>query len=136
MKTNNPKSYIVSQKKSLVFLLVFAIGSFFSVQAQHNAEVQIRTVFNQLVAAYGNTKSAPMLEFMNVTQKPTTPAFYKDKKIKVDLKFYQLCQTFGNDSLNALSIVISHELAHYYYDHNFCTDFAFAIKNKSQEFSD
>ena len=76
-----------------------------------------------------------MLEFMNVKQKPTTPAFYKDKKIKVDLKFYQLCQTFGNDSLNALSIVISHELAHYYYDHNFCTDFAFAIKNKSQEFA-
>lgn len=135
MKTNNPKSYIISQKKSLAFLLVFVIGSFFSVQAQHNAEVQIRAVFNQLVAAYGNTKSAPMLEFMNVKQKPTTPAFYKDKKIKVDLKFYQLCQTFGNDSLNALSIVISHELAHYYYDHNFCTDFAFAIKNKSQEFA-
>ena len=135
MKINNPKSYIVSQKKSLVFLLVFAIGSFFSVQAQHNAEVQIRAVFNQLVAAYGNTKSAPMLEFMNVKQKPTTPALYKDKTIRVDLKFYVLCQTFGKDSLNALSVVISHELAHYYYDHSFCSDFAFAIRNKSQEFA-
>jgi predicted Zn-dependent protease len=26
-------------------------------------------------------------------------------------------------------------LAHYYYDHSFCTDFAFAIRNKSKEFA-
>lgn len=135
MKINNPKSYIVSQKKSLVFLLVFAIGSFFSVQAQQNAEVQIRTVFNRLAMAYGNTKAAPELEFMKDNPKPATPALYKDKTIRVDLKFYVLCQTFGKDSLNALSVVISHELAHYYYDHSFCSDFAFAIRNKSQEFA-
>lgn len=135
MKINNPKSYRASKEKSLAFLLVFMLGGIFCVQAQHNAEVQIKSVFNQLVTAYGSTKSAPELEFMNVNPKPTTPAFYKDKKIKVDLRLYALCQTFGKDSLNALSVVISHELAHYYYDHSFCTDFAFAIRNKSQEFA-
>lgn len=122
-------------KKSLAFLLVFAIGSIFSVQAQHNAEVQIKTVFDQLVTAYGSAKSAPELTFMKANLKPETPAFYTNKTIKVDLQFYKLCQTFGKDSLNALSIVISHELAHYYYEHDFCSDFAFAIRHKSVQFS-
>lgn len=126
---------MLQKKKSLAFLLVFVIGSIFSVQAQHDAEVQIKTVFDQLVTAYGSAKSAPQLTFMKANQKPETPAFYTNKTIKVDLQFYKLCQTFGKDSLNALSIVISHELAHYYYEHDFCSDFAYAIRNKSVPFS-
>lgn len=114
---------------------MFLIGSTFSVKAQHNAEVQIKTVFDQLVTAYGSAKSAPELTFMKANPKPETPAFYTNKTIKVDLQFYKLCQTFGKDSLNALSIVISHELAHYYYEHDFCSDFAYAIRNKSVPFS-
>jgi hypothetical protein len=122
-------------KEKLGFFLVFVIGNIFSVQAQHNAEVQIKSVFNQLVTAYGSAKSAPELQFMKGNPKPETPAFYTNKTIKVDLQFYKLCQTFGKDSLNALSIVISHELAHYYYEHDFCSDFAYAIRNKSLPFS-
>ena len=110
-------------------------GSIFSLQAQHNVEIQIKTVFDELVTAYGSAKSAPELTFMKVNPKPETPAFYTNKTVKVDLQFYKLCQTFGKDSLNALSIVISHELAHYYYEHDFCSDFAYAIRNKSVPFS-
>jgi hypothetical protein len=132
---NNPLYYLSWQKKSLAFLLVFMLVCSFSAQAQHNAEVQIKAVFNQLVTAYGSAKSAPELQFMKANPKPETPAFYTNKTIKVDLQFYKLCQTFGKDSLNALSIVISHELAHYYYEHDFCSDFAYAIRNKSIEFS-
>jgi tetratricopeptide (TPR) repeat protein len=132
---NNQKEYSIHKKKIWTFLLAFVLGCVVSVQAQKNTEVQIKTVFNQLVTAYGSSKSAPELIFMKANPKPETPAFYKDKTIKVDLQFYKLCQTFGKDSLNALSIVISHELAHYYYDHDFCSDFAYAIKNKSVQFS-
>lgn len=114
---------------------IVCIISLSSLQAQTNAETQIKSVFNQLVIAYGSPKSAPELSFMKTNPIPTTPAFYKDKSVKVDLRFYKLCQTFGKDSLNALSIVISHELAHYYYEHDFCSDFAYAIKNKSDKFS-
>nr|WP_314896926.1 hypothetical protein [uncultured Flavobacterium sp.] len=135
MKINNPKSYIALQKKSLAFLLVFVIGNIFSLQAQHNAEVQIKTVFDQLVTAYGSAKAAPELQFMKTNPKPTTPALYVKPVIKVDLKLYTLCQTFGKDSLNALSVVISHELAHYYYDHSFCTDFAFAMSKQNIGFA-
>lgn len=132
---NNPLYYLLSQKKSMAFLLVFMFASIFSVQAQHNAEVQIKAVFNQLVTAYGSTKSAPELEFMKAILKPGTPALFVKPVIKVDPKLYALCQTFGKDSLNALSVVISHELAHYYYDHGFCTDFAYAMSKQNMRFA-
>ena len=132
---NNQIEYSINQKKSQAFLLAFLLGCVISVQAQKNAEIQIKTVFGQLVTAYGSAKSAPELAFMKANPKPETPAFYANKTIKVDLQFYKLCQSFGKDSLNALSIVISHELAHYYYEHDFCSDFAYAIRNKSVPFS-
>jgi tetratricopeptide (TPR) repeat protein len=115
--------------------VVFLTSCVFTLQAQENAEVQIKAVFNRLVTAYGSAKSAPELELMQANPKSTTPALYAKPVIKVDRQLYKLCQTFGKDSLNALSVVISHELAHYYYDHSFCTDFAFAIRNKSKEFA-
>jgi tetratricopeptide (TPR) repeat protein len=132
---NNQTSKTLYKKNSLAMLFVFVIASVFSVHAQNNAEVQINSVFTQLVAAYGNAKAAPELEFMQANPKPTTPALYVKPVIKVDIQLYKLCQTFGKDSLNALSVVLSHELAHYYYDHSFCSDFAFAIRNKSKEFA-
>ena len=121
--------------KIKAFVFVFVTLCTFSVQGQKIAETQIKLVFNQLVTAYGSPKSAPELVFMKTNPKATTPAFYKDKIIKVDLRLYELCQTFGKDSLNALSVVVSHELAHYYYEHDFCSDFAYAIQNKSVQFS-
>ena len=124
---------ILLQKKSVAFLLVVIIG--FSAQAQKNETLQIQSVFNKLVTAYGSPKSAPELVFMKSAPKPTIPALYANKKVMIDLQLYRLCQTFGKDSLNALSVVISHELAHYYYEHDFCSDFAFAIRHKSVQFS-
>ena len=132
---NNILNQSTISNKIKAFVLVFVTLCTFSVQSQINAEIQIKLVFNQLVSAYGSPKSAPELVFMKTNPKPTTPAFYKDKIIKVDLKFYELCQTFGKDSLNALSVVVSHELAHFYYEHDFCSDFAYAIQNKSVQFS-
>jgi len=37
----------------------------------------------------------------------------------------------GKDSANALAIILSHELAHYYNDHNWCSDYAFALRNSA-----
>jgi hypothetical protein len=106
----------------------------FLFHAQTNAEKQIKLVFDNLVLAYGNAKSAPQLIILDEKIIQKTPAFYSPTPkaaIKVDNHFYKLCQTFGKDSLNALSIVISHELAHYYNDHSFCADFAFAVSKKN-----
>lgn len=135
MKTQNNLGSTLISKKFKTIVLVILIGCAFSLQGQKNAEAQIKSVFDQLVLAYGSPKSAPELLFMKSSPKATTPALYKDKTVKIDLRLYEICQTFGKDSLNALSVVISHELAHYYYEHDFCSDFAYAILNKSVQFS-
>jgi tetratricopeptide (TPR) repeat protein len=105
-------------------------------QNKEKEEKQIKTVFNQLVLAYGSAKTAPQLSILQ--QKQDRPAFFKYDKnpiVSVDKYLFVICRTFGKDSLNALSVVLSHELAHYYNEHNFCTDFAFAIRNKNEVFS-
>jgi tetratricopeptide (TPR) repeat protein len=108
----------------------------FCMFGQNKAELQIRKVFDQVVLAYGNSKTAP--ELVVTKQKQDRPAFYKfDKKpiVTTDTYLFTICRSFGKDSLNALSLVIGHELAHYYSEHSFCTDFAFAIRNKNEVFS-
>ncbi|WP_143394671.1 tetratricopeptide repeat protein [Flavobacterium branchiophilum] len=121
-------------KPIISYLIIFVFAT--QIQAQTNTEKQVNNVFNQLVLAYGNAKSAPLLEIINDKKIQKTPAFYSPTSkpvIKVDAHFYKLCQSFGKDSLNALSIVMSHELAHYYNDHSFCSDFAFAMRDKNKE---
>lgn len=120
-------------KKGLT--LFFSVMSFFMF-GQNKEEPQIRKVFDQLVLAYGSSKTAP--ELLVTKQKQDRPAFYKfDKKpiVTIDTYLFTICRSFGKDSLNALSVVIGHELAHYYNEHSFCTDFAFAIRNKNEVFS-
>lgn len=117
------------------FTLFFSVMSFFMF-GQNKEEPQIRKVFNQIVLAYGSSKTAP--ELVVTKQKQDRPAFYKfDKKpiVTIDNYLFIICRSFGKDSLNALSVVIGHELAHYYNEHSFCTDFAFAIRNKNEVFS-
>lgn len=120
-------------KKGLT--LFFSVMSFFMF-GQNKEEPQIRKVFDQLVLAYGSSKTAP--ELVVTKQKQDRPAFYKfDKKpiVTIDNYLFTICRSYGKDSLNALSVIIGHELAHYYNEHSFCTDFAFAIRNKNEVFS-
>jgi predicted Zn-dependent protease len=113
----------LTSKKGLT--LIFCVISFFMF-GQNKDEQLIRQVFNQLVTAYGNSKSSPELIFT----KMSIPAKYNPivgkPKIEVDQKLFSVCRTYGKDSLNALAVVLSHELAHYYSDHTFCSDYAYA----------
>ena len=121
--------------KSITGLVLFT--SFLSF-GQNNSKMEVEKIFDKLVSAYGNSKAAPKLMYFQETVKATTPALYTSNPqptIKFDLKFYELCRTFGKDSLNAISVVLGHELAHYYNDHTFCSDFAFALRNQSKELS-
>ena len=122
---SNSKSHFLNY---LVTLLLCLLCS--TIYAQGGKKNQVQSVFNRLVAAYGSPKTAP--ELVLNTKKIGRPAFYKNEtkpSIVVDENLLVICRTFGKDSLNALSIVLSHELAHYYNEHEFCTDFASAIRN-------
>lgn len=44
--------------------------------------------------------------------------------IGLELKAYDICQSFGKDSLNALAALLAHELTHYYEKHDWKNQFA------------
>jgi len=80
-------------------------------------------VFDALVRARGDISM----------QKPTLVLNKKDGRIAcfnpdllqviLDEKAYDLCTTFGKDSLNALASILAHELIHYYEKHDWSRNF-------------
>jgi len=100
------------------------------------AEQEINIIFTHLVAAYGSAKSAPNLEILEKRQ--ISPAVYYASPypvIKVDKHLYEISKNLSKNYKDALSVILSHELAHYYNDHTFCSDFAFAMRKESNALS-
>ncbi len=117
-------------KKGLILLFcslsIFMFG-------QTKSHQQINSVFNQLVIAYGSSKPAPVFKIRD--GKSAKPAEYSTKStptIFIDSYVYEICRSYGKDSLNSLSIILSHELVHYYEDHTFCSDYAVATRYKNK----
>ena len=112
---------------SFIVLIVILVPIFSLAQI---SDITITKVFEQIVTAYGNAKAAPKLEILkNGNNAPAAYFATPTPTIKIDRKLLVLFQEMGTDSLNAMSVILSHELAHYYNDHSFCNDFAFAIQN-------
>lgn len=122
--------------KSLYFLIPLLFG-FLKMDGQtyEDKERTIRKVFDRLVEAYGNARSAPILELLHNDRDERVVAQYSSKErptIKIDEELVDICLRLKKDSLNALAIILSHELAHYYNNHSFCIDFAYAAGPKSR----
>lgn len=85
-------------------------------------------VFTNLVEAKG-VKNMPVPKFKMVTSQRNV-AWFNPNTIEVGLeeKAYDICTSFGKDSLNVLAAIIGHELIHYYEKHGwtelFAADFA------------
>jgi tetratricopeptide (TPR) repeat protein len=127
MVINKSKHYGILLTILLCFITIFSF-------AQKNAEKQVSVVFNQLLSVYGSAKTTPKLVFIKKVNSPVLPARYNSEasSIEIDIALYELCRGFGKDSLNAISIVLSHELTHYYNDHLFCSDYAWVnLKNSN-----
>ena len=117
-------------KKRLI--LLFCSLSIFTF-GQTNSHKQINSVFNQLVISYGSSKPDPIFKIRD--GKSSKPAEYSTKStptIFIDSYVYEICRSYGKDSLNSLSIILSHELVHYYEDHTFCSDYAVATRYKNK----
>ncbi len=92
----------------------------------------LQKVFDNIVNAYGNVKAPPSLQLITKKNSAGYPASYISTPIptvKVEEQVFDICSRMGNDSLNALAIILSHELAHYYNDHTWCSDYSYAIRN-------
>ncbi len=92
----------------------------------------LQIIFNNIVNAYGNAKAPPVLQLITKNNSEGYPASYISTPvptIKVEEQVFDICMQMGTDSLNALAVIISHELAHYYNDHTWCNDYSYAIRN-------
>jgi tetratricopeptide (TPR) repeat protein len=94
----------------------------------------IKKVYQDILLAYADVRPAPEITLISNSQKQINIAQYIPSikpSIRIDEKLYDICTSFGRDSLNALAGILSHELAHYYQNHNWCSDYAFALKGES-----
>jgi len=118
-----------------LFLLIFMTSNLIFGQSNATTEKAAKEVFNNLVLAYGNAKTPPRLK---IIKNQKSPAIYYPSPIptiSLDKGLLSICNSLGENSTNALSVVIAHELAHYYTDHTFCADFAFTGRIDNPELS-
>ena len=89
--------------------LLFVILSS-NINAQQISEITSRHVFDQIIHAIGNNNPRPPKLIFKDSER--NPASYnpKHKTIVLENKVLEICYSFGEDSLNALSYILAHEL--------------------------
>lgn len=92
-----------------------------------------RQVYQRITKAVQDSRKAPRFAFILNEEEPYYNAYYnpKDNSINLGEGIYDLTVEFGADSLNALALVLGHELAHYYKDHDW--GMAFGTANTDTE---
>lgn len=96
--------------------------------AKENYKYQVaKKVFNDLVEAKGD-KRMQVPEFI-MSKRKRYVAWMDNKKMQVGLEesAYDVCVSYGADSLNAMASLIAHEVTHYYEKHSWGNDFATAF---------
>jgi tetratricopeptide (TPR) repeat protein len=118
--------------KFLILLMPTLV--FYSVSAQvPNYKIEHAS---KIVANIANQfgKEPPILEIVPISSNKNVIAQFTTvpkPTIKIDEKLLDICASFNKDSTNALAILIAHELAHYFLEHNWCGDYAFAIRDNA-----
>jgi tetratricopeptide (TPR) repeat protein len=105
-----------------------------------NKQNVAQSVFDDLVNTYSDNRIPPKLELLSYSSAPATlVADYTNTSspvIRMSERAYDICAGMGKDSLNALAIILSHELAHYYKEHKYPGGYAFSndksTSNKTQ----
>lgn len=129
LKMENKRPYF---KMYLIAVLMCSFTGLTYGQTKTNTHNQVQFVFDRLISVYGSAKTEPKFIIVKKGKVAIPPAKYISDglpTIQIDEAFYKICQTFGKDSLNALAIVLSHELTHHFNDHTFCRDYGFANLN-------
>lgn len=101
---------------------------FFLVNIPAWSNTYCRDVFNRLVNSVSNVYGTkPTLTI--VESDFLVAETYNTGEVKVGSRLIHLCRSFGKDSTNALAHVLSHELAHYYQNHAWISNFTSAYAN-------
>lgn len=130
------------ETQSILKTLLVVVFSFYSLASFPQAFINhsnykytaTKSVFTTLTTAFGSSMDPPLIEINNKDNPQKYIASYipgSENLIIIDEELYDLTVTFRSDSSNALAAIISHELAHHYQRHNFCSDFAFILGKKN-----
>lgn len=86
-----------------------------------------KQVFEKLIAAKGD-KQMQVPEFVMSTEKRYV-AWIDNRKIQIGLEeaAYNICISYGEDSLNTMAALIAHEITHYYEKHSWGKGFTTAF---------
>lgn len=115
--------------KLAIILSILSFNLF--AQVSKNKLVTAQKIFDNLVNAYSSNKGSPSLKIIPKSSSGSIAQYltYPFPTVQIDEAVFDICMGFGKDSANALAIILSHELAHYYNDHSWCSDYAFALRN-------
>jgi tetratricopeptide (TPR) repeat protein len=82
-----------------------------------------RKVFHDLVRARGDLRMQPPTLVMNKGERYVAWMDQEQVQIGIEEKAYDLCTSFGKDSMNALAALLAHEVTHYYEKHDWSRHF-------------
>ena len=100
------------------------------VPQDHPKTVVARRVVDDLVRAIGDGRTPPEFQLLaSGASNRMKVAWFAPKQnlLTLEERAYDLCAALGPDSLNALAVLLGHELAHYYKDHGWVGDFGNAF---------
>jgi len=125
----------MKKQSPLFFILILFVFFNQNISAEKNEyKYKVsKSVYDKIAATAKDSRKQPTYNFIYNTGKPYYNAYYSPANNTINLGegIYDLCKEFGADSLNALAMVLGHELAHFYKDHGW--GMAFGTANEDLE---
>ena len=107
--------------------LCLPAGAQIELPADHPKHRTAQAVFDDLVRAIGDGRVAPRLRLLSGAagggSQQVAWLSPKQHQITIEERSYDLCLQLEADSLDALGFLLGHELAHFYKDHLWASDF-------------
>ncbi len=126
IKTTALVGDVRTEQSPRLFSFVLLVSFFFVFStASATDHPSCRNVYNNIINAIGRLDPpAPVIVFR--TSASLTAEIKPNGEIHIGDKFIETCRLMGKDSLNAMALVIGHELAHHYQNHFWAKEYGSA----------